>query len=503
MSPLAIRRYRADRLLQAEFRQLQARVIGVVRGRLGAPRGGLDEVDLEACYALAWQGLYAAVLEGQDISNPTGWLVLATYRRAIDEQRSRVRAERDTPRACSEDPDLAGTLDDRERLRELFEGLRGRLGHQERQAAVLCYLHGYTRSEAAARMGISERRMRRLMEGSGPGHPGVSEKLGELAASISQGRWCEQQGSLMRGLAFGILDRDGERYRLALAHSGRCPACRSYVASLRGLASVLPPVLMPGGLGAAILARVGQGAGAAGAHTGAAGGALGTAGGGSGAASGGALGGGTSAPLGGGGMLGGTGAGAAGAGAGAGGAGGGWILAGGPLGAKLAAGCLIALGVGAGCVGIGGLGLRASHGSRHEHRRASVAERHAGAQARGPSALAAVAGDLTPASGARGTAPAGAGASATGQARAAREFGPEQAAAGASGGIPAAGSAGRARTASVHPPGRRYHVTQAAAREVPSPAAGAAEAAGEASPAAASAGAEARPSRAAREFSPG
>ncbi len=495
MSPLAIRRYRADRLLQAEFRQLQARVIGVVRGRLGAARGGLDEVDLEACYALAWQGLYAAVLEGRDISNPTGWLVLATYRRAIDEQRSRVRAERDTPRACSEDPDLAGTLDDRERLRELFEGLRGRLGRQERQAAVLCYLHGYTRSEAAARMGISERRMRRLMEGSGPGHPGVSEKLGELAASISQGRWCGQQGSLMRGLAFGILDRDGERYRLALAHSGRCPACRAYVASLRGLASVLPPVLMPGGLGAAILARVGQGAGAAGAHTGAAGGALGTAGGGSGAASGGALGGGTPAPLGGGGMLGGTGAGAAGAG----GAGGGWILAGGPLGAKLAAGCLLALGVGAGCVGIGGLGLPASPGSGHEHPRASVAERHAGAQARGPSALAALAGDLTPASGARGTAPAGAGASAAEQARAAREFGPEQAASGASGGIPASGSAGRASTASVHPSGRRHHVTQAAARDVPTPAAGAAEAAGEATPA----GAQAQPSQAAREFSPG
>src|SRR5271169_4520437 len=113
MSPLAVRRYRADRLLQAEFRQLQARVIRVVRRRLGATGGGLDEVDLEACYALAWQGLYAAVLEGREISNPTGWLVLATYRRAIDEQRARLRAERDTPRERCEEPDLAGTLDDR------------------------------------------------------------------------------------------------------------------------------------------------------------------------------------------------------------------------------------------------------------------------------------------------------------------------------------------------------------------------------------------------------
>ena len=502
MSPLAVRRYRADRLLQAEFRQLQARVVGVVRRRLGATAGALDEADLEACYAVAWQGLYAAVLEGREISNPTGWLVLATYRRAIDEQRARVRAERDTPWQRSQDPDLAGTLDDRERLRELFEGLRGRLGRKERQAAVLCYLHGYTRSEAAARMGISERRMRRLMEGSGPGRPGVSEKLGELATSISQGRWCEQQGSLMRGLAFGILDRDGERYRLALAHGDRCPACRAYVASLRGLASLLPPVLMPGGLGAAILARVGEGARAAGAHTGAAGGALGTAGGGSGATSGatsgGALGGGTSAPLGGGGMLGGTGAGAAGAG----GAGGGWILAGGPVGAKLAAGCLLALGVGAGCVGIGGLGLRASHGSRHQHSRADLAERHPGLQARGSSSLAAAASDRAPASGAGVAASAGAGASATGQARAAREFGPEQAQSGAAGGTLANGSAGRASTASVHASTRRHHAA-AGTVDTLTPAAGAAEAAAEPSPAATSTGAAAQPSQAAREFSPG
>ncbi len=495
MSPLAVRRYRADRLLQAEFRQLQARVIGVVRGRMGATGGGLDEADLEACYALAWQGLYAAVLDGEEISNPTGWLVLATYRRAIDEQRARVRAQRETTAECPQDPDLAGALDDRERLRELFEGLRGGLGRQEREAAVLCYLHGFTRSEAATRMGISERRMRRLMEGR-PGRPGVAEKLGELAASISEGRWCEQQGSLMRGLAFGILDRDGERYRLALAHSDRCSACRAYVASLRGLASLLPPVLMPGGLGATILARVGEGAGAAGAHAGVAGGASGAASGGaSGAASGGALGGGSSAPIGGSGMLGGTGA------AGAGGAGGGWILAGGPLGAKLAAGCALALGVGAGCVGIGGLGLPVGHGSGHKPHRGRVAERHVGLRAGGSNSPGAAASELAPASGSATSAGAAAGAS--GQARAAREFGPEAGlAAGSSSGSQASRSAGRASTASLQGSGGRPRVTRATAGAALTPGTGTAEAAPEGSVAAASAGAEAQPSRAAREFSP-
>ena len=36
----------------------------------------------------------------------------------------------------------------------------------------------------------------------------------------------------MRGLALGVLDPRGERYRLAQAHRDRCPACRAYVRSL-------------------------------------------------------------------------------------------------------------------------------------------------------------------------------------------------------------------------------------------------------------------------------
>lgn len=42
--------------------------------------------------------------------------------------------------------------------------------------------------------------------------------MGELSDTIRGGGWCEEQGSLMRGLAYGILDPNGERYRLALIH---------------------------------------------------------------------------------------------------------------------------------------------------------------------------------------------------------------------------------------------------------------------------------------------
>ncbi|HEY2766660.1 MAG TPA: sigma-70 family RNA polymerase sigma factor [Solirubrobacteraceae bacterium] len=337
MSPLPLRRYRAERLLREEFERWREEVLAAVRARIRARGVQLDGGDLEACYAHAWQGLYAALLAGREVANPVGWLKVVTFRRAIDEHRARTRlgVERrlDEPAtgetlasASAVEYDLAAELDDRARLRHVFEALRGSLSARECEAASLCYLQGLPRAEAAERMGIGEKTMRKLMEGRGPGRPGVASKVGELLGSIRGGGWCEQQVSLMRAFAFGVLDPDGERYQLALAHRRECPACRRYVLSLRGLAAVLPPLVLPWGVG------VGVGAGAG------AGGAAG-AGGGSG------VGAGTSA---------GTGAGLGlGTGAGA---------------AKLAVGCVLALGVG--CAAVAGLHHRATPAghSGHAHR---------------------------------------------------------------------------------------------------------------------------------------
>ena len=113
-------------------------------------------------------------------------------------------------------------------------------------------------------MGVSEARMRKLMEGRGAGKPGVAGKVGALLQTIRAGGWCEEQASLMRGLAYGMLDPEGERYQLALAHGRECPACRAYVVSLRGLAAALPPVLMGPALGAATLGGVVAGSGVGG-----------------------------------------------------------------------------------------------------------------------------------------------------------------------------------------------------------------------------------------------
>ena len=342
MSPLTLRRYRAERLLKSEFEGLQGRVLATVGRRLRGAGVELDLGDIECCYAMAWQGLYTAVLDGQQIDNPAGWLVTVTFRRAIEEHRARARTHRGSsePDAMpAGERDLAAELDDRARLRQLFEGLRGALSAREREAAVLCYLQGLPRAQAAARMGISEARMRKLMEGRGPGRPGVAGKVGALVETIRDGSWCEEQGSLMRGLAFGILDPKGERYQLALLHRSECPACRTYVSSLRGLAAVFPPLLLPGGLGAAALGAGGaSGAGAsAGAGTQLGHGVRGT-------------------------LSASSSAGAGGAGAG-GAVGGGWLVAGT---GKLALGCALALGVGSGCIALD-IGTH-SHAPAHRHR---------------------------------------------------------------------------------------------------------------------------------------
>jgi RNA polymerase sigma factor (sigma-70 family) len=244
-------RYRAERLLRSGFSAQRSKVLAIVRAKLRAQGLALAPDDLEACYSQAWHGLYAAVAGGEAIENPEGWLVLVSFRRAIDEARSARRAQLGAEQDAASDgaaasstrePEIADALDDRARLRAVFEALRAALSEREREAASLCYLQGLSRAQAAARMGIGERRMQKLMEGPGGGVPGLAAKVGGLLATIRAGGWCEQQGSLMRAYAFGVLDPAGERHALAVAHTRACPACRAHVAALRGLASILPPL---------------------------------------------------------------------------------------------------------------------------------------------------------------------------------------------------------------------------------------------------------------------
>ncbi len=271
----------AERVMEREYEQLRRPTLAAVRARLAGQRLRFDDADLDAFYNQAWHGLYEQLVRGEQVENRAGFLVQAAYRRSIDELR-RQHPDRQAPDvdpdATQQEVDLAQTLDDRRRLTGLMEGMRDRLSERECQAAALCYLHGYSRPEAAQALGLAPKRMEKLMDG-------VSQKIGGLVEEIDSGSWCESRSSLMKAYAFGVLDTEGERYQLARAHLSECSACRRYVRSLRGMGAIVPPVVLPlaalsalgiggaaAGGGASSGSGSGGGAGAGGAGAGAGGG---------------------------------------------------------------------------------------------------------------------------------------------------------------------------------------------------------------------------------------
>ena len=294
--------------------------------RLAASGPAADGLDLDACYAAAWQGLYGSLLEGREVANPAGWLVVVTLRRALDELRAtvptahavRVDGDRDAvAHALRDERDLEAELDDRARIAQLVEGMPAPRPARAGGGDAVLPARPLARARRR-RAWASARAMRKLMDGGRAGREGVAAKVGRVLDAIREGRWCEEQRSLMRRSrsACSTPRASATAWRAPIANAA--PPAAPTSLSLRGLAALLPPPLLP------LLrdASVGHGAGAgAGAGKGA---------GASIAASGGAS------------------AGGAGAGGGA-GMGGGWMLGGAPLGAKLAVGCALVLGVGVGC----------------------------------------------------------------------------------------------------------------------------------------------------------
>ncbi len=257
-------REQAEQVLSREYEELRSGTIRALRGKLATSGGSFDDRDLDAFYNQAWHGLYLRLAEGEVVENHAGFLVNASYFRAIEELR-RVRPER---RADGVDlatvgieTDVDAQLDDHVQLTQFMEGMRDRLTERERQAATLCYIHGCTRPQTAQALGVSPKRMEKLMDG-------VSRKIGALVADIRDGSWCESRDSLMKAYAFGVLDPDGERWQLASAHLRECPGCRRYVRGLRGIGAIAPPI----GLPLAAMALIGGGAAGSGAAASGAGG---------------------------------------------------------------------------------------------------------------------------------------------------------------------------------------------------------------------------------------
>jgi len=231
---------RAERAANENYRELQAEVIGTVRGKLTSRKMLLDESDLEEAYCQAWHGVCETIKRGTTVSNLTGLLVEITWRRAVDIYRE-LRPGR---RVAVEDEhgvdlDVDGQLDDQIKLRRFISRVRGRLNPRECEAVSLCVIHGYPRPEAAKLLGLERSQMEKLMDGA-------TKKIGGIVASISA-RGCgeDEWARLMKSYALGLIAEDDRDYPRAAAHVAECESCLRYINGLRGLAAILPPVTLP------------------------------------------------------------------------------------------------------------------------------------------------------------------------------------------------------------------------------------------------------------------
>ncbi len=252
------RALRARKTLEQDYERLRQSTLNALAGKLRGQGVHFDRADLEAFYNQAWHALYAKLAAGDTVASTGAFLTQVAYFRAIDEYRKLHPGKRaeveDVADLGGLEVDVDAQLDDAQQLREFLEGLKSRLDEREARAAALCYVHGYTRPEAAKIIGVSPSRMEKLMDR-------VSKVVRSLTAEIETGAWCESQKSLMTAYAVNVLDPEGERYKLAVVHLNDCSGCRAYVRRLRGIAGVVPPIMLPFGvLGIPAAAVVGQAA---------------------------------------------------------------------------------------------------------------------------------------------------------------------------------------------------------------------------------------------------
>lgn len=265
----------AIRIVESEYEDAKAEVMRTVAAKLASAGVELPDLDLEGFYNAAWQVLFLKLREGEEVENRKGFLVTVTFRLALSEYRGTHREHPlDLPALdqIAVESDHDAQIHTAKQLSELKAALRLKLSERELQAATLCYFQGYSRPEAATVLGVTPRRMEKIMDR-------VSRKVKEVAGTIRADRWCDEVDSLIRAYAAGILASDSPRYELARQHLDECSACRRKVLLLRGLLVVGPPLPL-----AALLAGSLTGAGG---RAAAGGGTSSAASGGGGAASGG------------------------------------------------------------------------------------------------------------------------------------------------------------------------------------------------------------------------
>lgn len=252
----------ADWLLEREYVEHRDEVLGSVRKQLFGRGVTLDPADLEATYNSAWHVLHQKLSAGEQVANRQGLLVVIMVRRILSERRTLAGSNPpvpldllDGPVLSDRAPEPAQQVSDRQQVRQLLEGLRERLSDRELQAATLCYLHGYTRPDAARLLDVPPKRMEKLMDR-------VSREVSGVVRDVERG-WCQANRSLITAYALGVLASSGPRHALAQDHLAHCAPCRRRVLVMRGMAALSPPAPLIGTGGGATVVAGAVGGGAA------------------------------------------------------------------------------------------------------------------------------------------------------------------------------------------------------------------------------------------------
>lgn len=227
----------ADDLIADEYERFRAEIVRTVSGKLSAAGVHATVDDLGPAYNEAWHALYMKLAAGEEIENRKGFLVTVTHRRALSEHRAhhpgKFASEEELENAGVE-IDLDAQLDAEIQLKQITEGFRDKLNQREFEAATLCHLHGYSRPEAAQAIGVEPKRMEKIMDGA-------SSQISAVIGRVKSGTHCQEMDSVVRAFAVGILEPEGDRYKLAESHLDFCGACRRHVLIARGLAAAAPP----------------------------------------------------------------------------------------------------------------------------------------------------------------------------------------------------------------------------------------------------------------------
>ena len=246
---------RAARLVtQANMQGLWPEVRSGARGILAKDGLRVSDEDLRSAYNLAWHVLNTKLLAGEAIHNPPAFLAQVTHRRVLDDLRAqhqdRVQLVDVTQQsniferhdASSDDP--AEHLDNLAELRAMAEAIADQVlfpNERDRQLVTLIVVHEYSRPQAAAQLGLSAKRVEKIMDGT-PEEPGLARKLTEIRALIRQGGWCESRRSLMIAYAEKLHPPGSPRHQAALKHLQHCVGCRAMLRAREVASLLLPPL---------------------------------------------------------------------------------------------------------------------------------------------------------------------------------------------------------------------------------------------------------------------